>query len=133
MFKQMAGSKKRMLWEELFFLGKDGVPLEDKKTAKYEIPLECVRIAPSASNRQPWKIIKDKERNNYHFYLKKTKGYDKLFEGVSLQNIDMGIAMCHFELAVQELGLKGYWQTGKPHVSASNMECIASWMGAEEG
>jgi len=31
-----------------------------------------------------------------------------------LQRVDMGIAMCHFELAVREAGIEGRWVTDQP-------------------
>ena len=55
--------------------------------------LDAVRWAPSAANRQPWRIVKDD--NNYHFFLKHTMGYSSGV-GWDVQKIDMGIAICHF-------------------------------------
>lgn len=55
--------------------------------------LEAVRWAPSAANRQPWRIVK--EGDNYHFYLKHTKGYVSTVDW-DVQKIDLGIAICHF-------------------------------------
>jgi len=86
-----------------------------------------VRIAPSASNQQPWRIIRDKSGKNFHFYLKRTKGYNKLFQGISLQNIDMGIAMCHFELTAKEAGLKGNWNIENNGPATEGLEYIVSW------
>lgn len=55
--------------------------------------LEAVRWAPSAANRQPWRVVKD--GNYYHFYLEHAKGYKS---GVDwdVQKSDMEIALCHF-------------------------------------
>ena len=39
-----------------------------------------------------------------HFYEKRSKGYVSQ-TGWDLQKIDMGIALCHFELAAQQGGL----------------------------
>ena len=55
--------------------------------------LDAVRWAPSAANRQPWRIVKDD--NDYHFFLEHTKGYSSGVEW-DVQKIDMGIAICHF-------------------------------------
>jgi len=59
-----------------------------------------VRIAPSASNKQPWRIVKIE--GAWHFFLERTKGYGdgiifKLLKLADIQRLDMGIAMCHFE------------------------------------
>ena len=52
-----------------------------------------VRLAPSAVNRQPWRVVR--EGTDYHFYLKHDKGYVSSATG-DLQKVDMGIALCHF-------------------------------------
>lgn len=100
-----AGAKNRKPWEEIFSFSKEDA-------GDYVYALEAVRAAPSASNKQPWRITGetagDKEPR-FHFFLQPTKGYGQLEEKVSLQNIDMGIAMCHFEAAAEEKGLKGKW------------------------
>ena len=57
-----AGSKKRKKPEELFFDGSFGVPLKEEAAGEYFRPLQMVRLAPSASNRQPWRIVKEKDK-----------------------------------------------------------------------
>jgi len=122
-----AKSKHRKPWEEIFFNGDMDSPLTRDNAGQYQVPLECVRIAPSASNQQPWRIVRDESGKNFHFYLKRTKGYNKLFGGISLQNIDMGIAMCHFELAAKEVGFKGSWDTEKIGPAIEGLEYLVSW------
>ncbi len=126
-FRISAGSDKRKPWEELFYDGGMETPLDGKSAGGYATPLACVRIGPSASNKQPWRIIRDND--SYHFYLKKTPGYGRIVEPVKLQNIDMGIAMCHFELASREAGLNGLWKIEDPLIQSGDLEYIVSWMG----
>jgi hypothetical protein len=47
-----------------------------------------------------------------------------------LQRVDMGIAMCHFELASDELGLTGRWATAEPAIKKpdDSTEYVASWI-----
>jgi len=125
--RRFAKSDKRKSWEELFFDEDTDTPLSQANSGKYETSLECVRIGPSASNLQPWRIIKEKGRETFHLYLKRTKGYEKALKGIDLQSIDMGIAMCHFELAAQELGLEGKWEEQEPTNAVRNMEYVTSW------
>ena len=125
--RHFAKSDKRKSWEELFFDGDTDTPLSKSNADKYETPLECVRIGPSATNFQPWRIIKETDKGIYHFYLKRTKGYDKALKAADLQSIDMGIAMCHFELAARELGLDGKWEEQEPSIDVSRAEYIISW------
>ena len=78
--------------EQLFFDSDFNAPLtiEDEKLRD---ALEMVHWAPSATNSQPWRIVR--AGNDFHFYLAHTKGYtDKA--GWDMQKIDMGIALCHF-------------------------------------
>ncbi len=73
---------------ELFFEKDFATPLLGDDEA-----LEMVRLAPSAVNVQPWRVVRD--GNAFHFYEKHSGGYDKEPYG-DLQKVDMGIALCHF-------------------------------------
>lgn len=106
LFRLGAGSNNRKDWTELFFNGGFDTGLGREEAGEYSIPLEMVRLGPSASNKQPWRLVKDNDV--FHFYVKRTKGYgDRL--GFDIQRLDMGIAMCHFQLTAGEQGLKGEW------------------------
>jgi nitroreductase len=90
--------------------------------------LENVRLGPSASNKQPWRIImKD---GAFHFFLDRDKAYSAMMPNVDLQRIDLGIAMCHFQLSAQELGLSGEWRNEEPVLPGTpgNYEFIVSFM-----
>jgi len=87
-------------------------PLFQNEAGKYATALEMVQLAPSASNKQPWRILKYK--NFWRFYLRRTPGYRKdpvkrILNLCDLQRLDMGIAMSHFELSAKESGLRGKW------------------------
>ena len=73
---------------QIFFENDFKTPLKSTQDC-----LEAVRWAPSAANRQPWRIVKIND--NYHFYVAHTQGYNS---GVAwdVQKIDVGIAICHF-------------------------------------
>jgi hypothetical protein len=125
-----AKSNSRKAWEELFFCGDTRSPLTRSIAGAYVLPIECVRIGPSASNKQPWRCIKERDNDVFHFYISRTPGYGERYPDVSLQDIDMGIAMCHFEVALQEMNLKGSWQNVKFAPPQSTLEYIVSWIGA---
>jgi hypothetical protein len=131
--RQLVGGHNRKPWDNLFFREKFGIPLSSDEAGPYAVPLEMVRIAPSASNKQPWRIIKDGD--SWHFYMQRTKGYGdtltfKLLNIADLQRVDMGIAMCHFEMAAGELGLRGKWEIKEPKIEkpAGLCEYTASWV-----
>jgi nitroreductase len=110
-----AGARKRKRFGELFFDGTVKAPLfideEPLKTC-----LEMVRIGPSASNKQPWRVIRS--GGALHFYLAADKAYagNTMF-GFSMQRVDLGIAACHFDMAAKELGLSGGIVIEEPQLS----------------
>jgi len=132
MFRMFASSDKRKPWHELFYLHGIDTFLDKENSGSFDTPLECVRIAPSASNKQPWRIIKGRDQNTFHFYLKRTRGYENIIKNIRLQNVDMGIAMCHFELSAKELGLKGDWSVNDPQIKKDAMEYIVSWIASDQ-
>ena len=102
--RKMAKSDQRLPWETLFFHNSFKEALSVKDAGEYELPLELVRLAPSASNKQPWRIVKD--GNTFHFCEAKAPGYSSGF-AYDIQKVDLGIAASHFELATLEKGLTG--------------------------
>ena len=124
-----AGSNNRKGWPELFFQEDFDHALKQTEAGRYQIPLEMLRLAPSASNKQPWRIVK--ENNKFHFFLTHTKGYAKLLPH-DLQRVDLGIAMCHFELTAKEMGIEGEWASFHPEISTpENTEYITTWVDLE--
>lgn len=107
-----AGSANRLPWKNLFFEHDTGHPLDPALATAHTGQLEAVRLAPSASNKQPWRIFLD--QGQYHFALCRTPGYRNKFFTTDLQMVDIGIAMCHWDLAGSEKGLKTRWSVGKP-------------------
>ncbi len=132
-FRRFVGSAHRYPWNDLFFEGEFGRPLTPEAAGRYAEPLEMLRLGPSASNKQPWRVVQSGEA--WHFYLQRTPRYGKgtLLFGVlrlaDLQRVDLGIAMCHFELTANELGLKGRWKVTDPGLAVPDAatEYIVTW------
>lgn len=128
----MIDTKKRFPWEHLFFLDSFHAPLTEAQAGQYVAPLEMLRLAPSASNKQPWRIVKNE--SIFHFYLQRTMKYDPKgkgwFQMADMQRMDIGIAMCHFELTARELGLQGTWRIADPILASlpKETEYIATWV-----
>jgi len=122
-----AGSKKRKPWSELFFKNAPDKPLSKEDAGEYERILESVRLGPSASNRQPWRIIRDEGRNAYHFFIRSNRVYERAFKEFRLQDLDMGIAMCHFELTAKEADIAGKWVVLEPDIEKGGFEYVVSW------
>jgi len=126
MMRRWASSQRRKPWSELF-LGPDGqTPLTGEEAGIYREALEAVRQGPSASNRQPWRIIKDRE-GRFHLYLQENRFYNRALGKIRVQNIDMGIAMCHFSLVAMEKGMSGRWVREAQAQGFPGLSYIAGW------
>ena len=99
MMRKGTRADSRKSASELFFADTWGTPLSPD--ADLEKLLELVRWAPSAVNKQPWRVI---VRDGVcHFYEKKDRGYDNENTG-DLQKVDVGIAISHFVMGLEEMG-----------------------------
>lgn len=124
LIKWAAKSDQRKDWEHLFFKNDFTSPLTKQEAGAYEFALEMVRLAPSAINKQPWRIIK--KENAFHFYEAKTGKESKTLD---IQRVDVGIAACHFHLAAIDKNLNGSFQKMNPNISAPpEMSYLFSWV-----
>ena len=122
MMRKAIKADERLDFGALFFDGDTATPLLREKAGALALPLEMVRLAPSAANKQPWRIIvKD---GTAHFYCKRSKSMGG--GRVDMQMVDMGIALCHFHLAAQECGLDAEFLQVDPGL-AEDMEYVASY------
>ena len=112
-------------FEKLFFDGSFARPLTREKAGALEWPLEMLRLAPSAVNKQPWRVLRC--HNALHFYEKHgAKGFVSDDTG-DLQKVDLGIALCHFDLAARARGLAFEPSLRDPLIEVPNdLEFIAS-------
>lgn len=132
--RRRADGESRLPAEKMFFDGDFVHSLEMAEQGPYQTVLEMVRWGPSASNKQPWRVVK--QENAWHFYLQRTPGYGsdgwlgRLIGVADVQRLDMGIAMCHFELSAMELGLNGKWLVAEPPLEKpdKHTEYTVSWV-----
>jgi hypothetical protein len=115
-------------WEKLFYDASFEVSLAKENAGEWEIPIEMVRLGPSASNKQPWRLVLSADRTVCHFYIEHTPNYSSKL-GYDMQLLDMGIAMCQFDLACRELKMEGQWLADDPKIGQTNeqIEYIVSW------
>lgn len=115
----------RLSWKELFFVNDFRNPLTEEEAGEYRFPLEMLRLAPSAVNKQPWRVLKDD--NGFHFFEKHSLGGEH--GSIDMQRIDVGIGICHFHLAAMERNLLGHFERKQPDLETSkDMTYIASWI-----
>jgi hypothetical protein len=119
-------ASKRQSWDKLFFNYKLKTPLTSKYVKKYCDSLEMVRLAPSSGNTQPWRVFFDESSNEFHFFK---KSISKRYELKGLHDIDIGIAMSHFELTSVQNGLSGSWirHSKEDASSIGDMQYIMTW------
>ncbi len=87
MFRKFCNCRSRLPFEQLFTVT-DGSEFGDLR-----LPLEMMRLAPSARNKQPWRVVVDK--GTAHFFCVSANTYSYT---------DMGIALCHFSLTTPSQG-----------------------------
>jgi len=115
----------RFDFEELFYREIPGNPLSPEAAGELREVLEAVRLAPSAVNKQPWRAVVSS--GYVHFYELQSKGYVSA-NGWDLQKVDMGIALCHFEAAAAECGIKVAFELRDPQLpEAGELRYIASY------
>ena len=105
-------------WRDLYYDSGFDKQLAPESAGKLAAPLEMVRLGPSASNKQPWRVVLSADRQQAHFYLQHTPNYSGNKLGFEMQRIDLGIAACNFELACRELDLRGGWAVDDPQLGA---------------
>lgn len=109
-------TNKRLDFGQLFFDGDFKRPLTPEKAMDLGEVLEMVRLAPSAMNKQPWRILKGKDA--LHIYS----------DGkIDMSRVDMGICLCHLALAAEEKGIGGTFKVMKPELDAP-YKYLVSWV-----
>ena len=120
--RRIAGGTRKA-WAGLFIdlssgspiAGADALPALGIEDA-WADALEALRLAPSASNKQPWLLAR--AAAGWELYLARSPGYhsplSRLAGVADMQANDMGIAMSHFALAARERGLEGEWRFPGP-------------------
>ena len=109
-------SAQRKPWKDLFFRADFHTPLTEADAGAYAEALELLRLAPSATNAQPWRVVMDD--GAFHFYA--VVGKDALADNPpAIQRVDVGIGACHFHLAAQERGLAGAFARQESRVTGA--------------
>lgn len=122
--RYFAKSDSRKPWDELFFDKEIKTPLAKDNAGPYSQALANMRLAPSALNSQPWRVVKQNGR--LHFYAEiplSASGLDLM-----LKYIDMGIAICHFRLTLMQEKAEGTFNFTPPKLELpEKYRYIATW------
>ena len=122
-------SNQRKPWKDIFFKDSFGTPLTKEEAGEYADSLEMLRLAPSATNSQPWRVIKEGEV--YHFY--ETHKANAKPEEKLIKRVDVGIGLSHFHQTTLENGLSGeFKKISQDDINIpENTNYIISWIPKE--
>lgn len=113
----------RKPFDSLFFNETFERGLSKDNAGVFADALEAVRWAPSAGNQQPWRAVVD--GNRVHFYEAKTIKENAIGD---VQKVDVGIALAHFDMVLEEEGTSGTFTFANPGISApENVHYIVSY------
>lgn len=112
MMRKALKADERIPFEYLFYDKQYGNELDTSSAGIYANALEMMRWAPSAGNKQPWRAVVSDSR--VHFFEEKSIK-DSAFGDI--QKVDLGIALAHFDLTMQEEGYTGAFVEADPGIS----------------
>jgi len=101
MMRKSVKGDERIAFEQICFDGSFDNPIDYEQAGIFADAVEMVRLAPSAINNQPWRLVLAGDK--VHFY----KNIIPQLSGrplCDIQKVDMGIALAHFELTMAEQG-----------------------------
>ncbi len=121
--RKLAKGGERKEFEDMFFNETFDQSLNQMLCGDYYPALEALRIAPSSGNSQPWQVVKCGE--NIHFYKDTTKKQHGEFD---LNELDMGIGLCHFGLVAESEGLYGRFSTEEHPDGGTELDYITTFV-----
>lgn len=118
----------RLPFGELFFDGSFGKALGEGEALDFVPSLKMVQLAPSAANKQPWRAVVDGSK--VHFYEASTMKESLLGD---VQKVDIGIALAHFEMSMEEEGYAGRFVFEDPGLEApAGVKYIVTYVKQED-
>ena len=119
------GSKNRKPWEKLFYLEDFNKPMSKYDAGNYEKALEMLRLAPSATNSQPWAVVK--EKNKFHFFCNYKNSINNDMK--KIKHLDLGIALSHFHQTAMSNDLRGRFEIQDIHFQVpEHMHYVISYI-----
>lgn len=126
MIRRVLGASTRKPNDELFFYEAFGQPIGDR-AGEFRQALHYVRIGPSAQNKQPWRLVFDRNLTQVHFYVTNPLADNPLYM-CEPQYLDIGIAYNHFEAGLNEAGMTGNLIMAEPDIEIpAGLFYITSW------
>lgn len=123
---------KRMPVEEIAFQGNFDTPFTETDHPLHEA-LYLATLAPSAQNKQSWRVVVSNDLSTVHLYVKFNlkKQVRSGFRGYACppEYLDIGIFYKQFELAMKYQGIEGSLETDNPGLKTphEDMGYVVSW------
>ena len=102
---------ERIAFGKLYFDGSFAAGLTEEAAGDFSEALEMARLSPSATNKQPWRAVVDGDK--VHFYEQKSLKDSSLGD---IQKVDVGIALAHFHMTMEENGAAGKFVFAEPGI-----------------
>jgi nitroreductase len=126
MIRNVLQARKRKPEEQLFYYEAFGQPLGDR-AEEFRQAINYVIIAPSAQNKQPWRLVFDNKLTQVHFYVTNPLADNPLYM-CEPQFLDIGIAYNHFKTGLDEVGISGELIIDEPEIDVPDgFFYITSW------
>ena len=126
MIRTVLQARNRKQKDQLFFYEEFGMPLGDR-AEDFHQALHYVRIAPSAQNKQPWRLVFNSALSQVHFYVTNPLADHPLYM-CEPQYLDIGIAYNHFKAGLDEVGISGTLAMAEPAIEIPDeFFYITSW------
>ncbi|MBI9043552.1 MAG: hypothetical protein JEZ06_03650 [Anaerolineaceae bacterium] len=114
MMRTILQARKRKTEDQLFFYESFDQPLEDR-AEEFQKAIHYIRIAPSAQNKQPWRLVFNKDLSQVHFYIVSTLANNQLYM-CEPEYLDIGVAYNHFKAGLDETGVTGKLAIEEPEI-----------------
>ena len=124
--RRVLKAKKRKPEDQLFFYETFEEPLGER-AGDFQQALHYVRVAPSAQNKQPWRLVFSADFAQVHFYVASPLGTHPLYM-CDPAYLDIGIAYYHFKAGLDEAGIAGKIFTEEPEIEKpEEYSYITTW------
>jgi hypothetical protein len=127
MVRVVLNARNRKLEDQLFFYETFEQPLGDR-AGDFQQALYCLRIGPSAQNKQPWRLLFSTDFSQVHFYVTSPLGDHPLYM-CDPAYLDIGIAYNHFKAGLNKVGIAGKLVVEEPEIQKpEGYSYIATWL-----
>lgn len=123
MMRKGLKADQRKSFDGIFFRKSFAEGLKPEDAGVFKEALEAARWAASASNAQPWRAVVDGDAVHFYKALPKVR-----FAHWDAEALDVGIALAHFDLVLQEDGINGSFVFEDPGIAVpENIEYAVTY------